>query len=148
MLAKDVYSERMEGAQVGTVRPLAEEPFDPLPHFGGGLVGKGQCEHRCVIVFLEYPGDPEGQHPGLARTRPCQHEKRAVVPQHGLVLILVEGFKSERHRAPRASDTTLSSTSRISAVTPAAPRPSISIATAAAARVLYLLGKFPAYSLQ
>ena len=148
MLAEDVHSERMEGAQVGTVRPLTEKPFDPLSHFGGGLVGKGQREHRCIIVFLEYPGDPKGQHPGLARARPCQHEKRAVVPRHGLVLVLVEGFDNERHHAPCASNTTSSSTARISAVIPSAPRSSISIATAAAARVLDLLGRCLAYSFQ
>ena len=140
MLTKQVGGERVERAQVSTLRPSAKQSVYTGSHLGGGFRREGQSQDRRVVALLEYPDDPRGQHERLAGARSRQYEKRTVVPRHGVTLIRVEGIEVDRHHASRAKVTTRFSTPRISAVTPSSPRCSIAAATAAAARVLAFLG--------
>jgi hypothetical protein len=71
---------------------LADERGDPLAHLVGGLVGEGDREDlvRPRLARREQPGDPVGEHPGLARPGAGQHQQRPLAVGDRLPLGLVE----------------------------------------------------------
>ena len=135
MLPKDVGRELVNGAELGTVGVFAEDVVHPLPHLRGSLVGEGKSEGSRVVVLFQQPGEPQGQDGGLTGTWAGEDQKRTLFPLHGAALVLVEILESDHCQPPLASERAFSSTSRISGVTPACSRPSISMATSAAALV-------------
>ena len=99
VLTEYVGGERVERAQAGAVRPVAEKLLHPLAHPGGGLVRERQRQHRRFVAFFENPRDPHGEHARLAGTRPGQHQQRTAAPRRGPALVRVESVKSNLHHA-------------------------------------------------
>ena len=58
----------------------AHQLADPLLHLVGGLVGEGDRQDRVGrhLEVADQMGDPVGEHPGLARTGPGDHQHRPV----------------------------------------------------------------------
>ena len=71
---------------------LPTSVLDPLLHLGGGLVGEGDRQDRARVRLAlgDQPGDPAGQHPGLARARAGDHQQRRALVDDGRALRLVE----------------------------------------------------------
>ena len=70
----------------------ADEFFDALPHFGGGLVGEGHRQKgfgHHTLVFDEM-GDAVGDDPRLAAARTGEDEHRAFGGFDGFALLRVE----------------------------------------------------------
>ena len=79
LLAQDPHAGGVEGAHPHDPGPPADEVLDPLLHLGGGLVGEGDRQDRARVgpPLGDQPGDPAGQHPGLARPGAGHHQQRA-----------------------------------------------------------------------
>ena len=67
--AQDPDAGGVEGGDPHGLGPAADEGLDPLPHFGGGLVGEGDGQDLAVVgpPRGDQVGDPVAEHPGLAR---------------------------------------------------------------------------------
>ena len=92
LLAQDPHAGRVEGADPHDPRALADQRLDALLHLGGGLVGEGDRQDRARVRLAhgDQPGDPPGEHPGLARPGAGHHEQRGAVVHDRRALRLVE----------------------------------------------------------
>ena len=89
---QDAHTRRVEGRYPHALGNRPDQPFDPAPHFGRGLIGKGdrQDRKRRHAFFLDEPGNAVGKHPGLARPCAGDDQQRAGVVQHRFFLIGVQ----------------------------------------------------------
>ena len=80
LLAEDPHAGRVEGAHPHDPSAPADQRLDALLHLGRGLVGEGDRQDRARVGLAlgDQPGDPPGQHAGLARARAGHHEQRRI----------------------------------------------------------------------
>ena len=105
LLAQDPHAGGVERRDPHDPGPSADELLDPLAHLGGGLVGEGDRQDRAGmrVALGDQPGDPAGQHPGLARTRAGDDQQRRPGVHDGLALGVVEAFQQLVGRRSTAS---------------------------------------------
>jgi hypothetical protein len=84
--------ERVERSHGYPAGPVANEMLDALPHFTGGLVGKGKRQDvpGSDASLLYEVGDACGQHAGLPATWSGDDQHRSVNGGHGRGLFGVE----------------------------------------------------------
>jgi hypothetical protein len=71
-----------------------EQVVNPLAHFTGGLVGKGQCTNVLGRVStVNQPGNFSGDDTGFTATGACQDQAGVVNTGHCLLLLRVEIFQ-------------------------------------------------------
>ncbi len=95
LLAQDPHAGGVERRDPHDPGPPADELLDPLAHLGGGLVGERDRQDRAGVgvALRDQPGDPPGQHPGLARAGSGDDEQRRPGVRHGPALRLVEAVE-------------------------------------------------------
>jgi hypothetical protein len=93
VLAQDSSAEAMEGRYGHGGRGFRGNHFaDPLPHFHGGLVGKGQCQdlRRPADLFRHQAGYSVCQYPRFTASGARKHEQGTVVMEHGFLLAFIK----------------------------------------------------------
>ena len=95
LLAQDPHAGGVERRDPHDPGALADERLDPLLHLGRGLVRERDREDRAGVRLAlgDQPGDPPGQHPGLARTRAGDDQQRRALVDDGGALGLVEALE-------------------------------------------------------
>ena len=90
--AQDPGAGGMEGHHPHRPRDPPDQARDPLAHLVRGLVRERDREdlHRPRPVGRQQPGDPVGEHPGLARARAGEHQQRPLAVGDRLALRRVE----------------------------------------------------------
>ena len=90
--AQDPGAGGMEGHHPHRPRDPPDQPRDPLAHLIRGLVRERDREnlHRPRPFGRQQPGDPVGEHPGLARARAGEHQQRPIAVSDRLALRRVE----------------------------------------------------------
>ena len=83
---------RVERADPHPFGDRAQQAGNPILHLACGPVGEGYCQRlmRTHLPAFDEIGETIGQHPGLARSRPGEHEERPAAVKDGLTLSLVE----------------------------------------------------------
>jgi hypothetical protein len=101
MRAQHAVAQAVEGADPHAARVDRQHRRQPRLHLLGGLVGEGhgQDAGRRHAPVLDQPGDPRGQHAGLAAARAGQDQGRLVRQGDGGELFGVEIGKQAGHRA-------------------------------------------------
>ena len=81
MPAKQPGAKRVKGAKPDLFSHRPDDRGHPLAHLAGRFVGEGYRQHRPWLggAASQQISNPSGQHPGLAGTRPGQHQDRAVL---------------------------------------------------------------------
>ena len=92
LLAQDPHARGVEGRDPHDPGALADEVLDPLLHLRRGLVGERDREDRprVRLALGDQPGDPPGEHPGLARPGAGDDQQRRALVDDGGALGLVE----------------------------------------------------------
>ena len=92
LLAEDPHAGGVERRDPHDPGALADQVLDPLLHLGGGLVGEGDRQDRAGmgLALLDQPGDPAGQHPGLAGAGAGHDQQRRTGVHDRRTLWLVE----------------------------------------------------------
>ena len=92
LLAQDADAGGVERRDPHDPGPPADQLLDPVLHLGRGLVGEGDGQDRSGVrlALADQPGDPTGQHPGLAGARARDDEQRAALVDDRGALGLVE----------------------------------------------------------
>ena len=95
LLAQDPHARGVERRDPHDPGALADQLLDPLLHLGGGLVGEGDRQDRAGVGLAlgDQPGDPAGQHAGLARAGAGHDEQRRPGVHDGRALGFVEAVE-------------------------------------------------------
>ncbi len=98
MAAQDADAERVKRAEPQAFMRRADQRRYPVAHFPRRLVGEGNAQKliRLRLSAMDDVRQPCGQHPGLAGSRPGQHQQRAVKRLHGFPLRLVQPVEPAR----------------------------------------------------
>ena len=77
LFPKEARAKGVEGGDLKELGGTRNQPFDPLLHLVGGLVGEGDRHNGGGVgaPFLDEIGDAVGQNAGLSTTRPGDDAK-------------------------------------------------------------------------
>ena len=111
MTPQDLDRQRMKRAHPrDAFRGLAQNAANAQFHFACGFVGEGHRQNlvRAGFAHGQKMHNPRDQRLGLARTRPCQHQHRAIQRLNRLALggvqVIQIGRGAGRKRAARQGD--------------------------------------------
>ena len=94
ILAQDPHAGRVKSRNVYRFRPESDHPVNPVPHLSGGFVGK--CDRadvpRCDSFLPDQPRDPVCENSGLAGSRSCKDQKRAVHMCRRFLLLRIQSL--------------------------------------------------------
>ena len=109
VLTEHLGAEGMKRGHTNADRLRTEQLLHPFPHLVRRLGGERQPQHSksSIGILANQTGDAPGQHRGLARSRPGQHEQRSPIPLHRLQLVCVHAVQCGHDRF-RANSTDLS----------------------------------------
>ena len=102
-LAQEADAERVESRDGDALGLFAEHVRDAFLHLARRLVGEGDRGDvgRVEAALLDQVGDLLGDHAGLARARPRQHQQGAVEVMDGFALGGVEEHEQTRGNSRR-----------------------------------------------
>src|SRR5699024_3437152 len=100
--AEDAYTGGVKRAHPDALRTEAYYFVHSLPHLAGRLVGKRDRQDIPGVdpAVLDQMGNAVGQHPCLARSGPCQDQKRSLCAEYRFLLLFIQKFQTVHPDSP------------------------------------------------